>query len=216
MKYEHILIDLDGTITDSFPGIAASFAYALEKFGIHVSDVSQLRRCVGPPIIESFMTFYGMDEAHANDAVAKYREYYTDRGIFENSVYAGVPEMLRELHESGLKTYLATSKPRPFAERIISHFGLDGYFTFISGSEFDGTRSEKYQVIAYLLTRFAIPHENALMVGDRMHDVDGANQCMIDCASVLYGYGTRNELLEHGAKYICETPADLTRLITNK
>lgn len=214
MIYEEIFLDLDGTVTDSFPGIASSFTYALGFFGIEVKDSSELRRVVGPPLKDSFMNFYGLSDADADTALVKYREYYKERGIFDNSVYDGVEDMIRTLSEAGKRVYLATSKPRPFAERIIAHFGLTDYFTFVGGSEFDGTRSEKHEVIEYIIDRFAIKDRKAvLMVGDRLHDADGARKCGIDCCGVLYGYGTREELELHGVKYICDTPGDVVRLI---
>lgn len=212
--YTTILFDLDGTLTDPGEGITNSVAYALKKYGIEVEDRRELNRFIGPPLIESFIEFYGFDMTQAKKAVGYYREYFCDRGMFENSVYDGVPEMLRTVKDSDKRLIVATSKPWPFAERILKHFSLDPYFEFVAGSELDETRTAKADVIKYALESQKITDmPKVLMVGDRKHDVIGAAECGIDCAGVLYGYGSREELDEAGAKYIVGSPAELCDLI---
>lgn len=207
--FKNILLDLDGTLTDSFPGISASFTYALNALGVEISDRNELRRVIGPPLEESFMSFYGFDKEKADAAVKKYREYYRDRGIYENSLYPGVKEMLIQLKGDGRRVCLATSKPLPFAQRILSNFKVDTYFDLIAGSEFDGTRSAKEEVVQYIIDTLGLSLEDTLMVGDRQYDVYGAAACGIRCAGVLYGYGTCDELRSAGAYVLCRTPADV-------
>ena len=138
-----ILFDLDGTITDSQLGITRSAAYALERFGIHIEDPSTLKFFVGPPLHDSFVEHYGFSTEDASRAVDTYREYYREKGIFENEVYPGVPEMLQRLKENGRRIIMATSKPTVFARRILEHFSLDGYFSYVSGAELSGVRNNK-------------------------------------------------------------------------
>ena len=213
MKYQTILFDLDGTLTDPGEGITRSVAYALESFGIHVPDRKVLYPFIGPPLLDSFMEFYGFSEKDARQAIEKYREYFGKQGIFENELYSGVPEALEELKKAGGRLVLATSKPEPYAKEILEHFHLMGYFDFVSGSQLDGTRSKKEEVIAYALGHCGKGAEDkALMVGDRKHDVQGALENGLPCAGVLYGYGSREELEQAGAQWILETPAQLSQL----
>ena len=159
------------------------------------------------------MEFYGFAEKDARQAIEKYREYFGKQGIFENELYSGVPEALEELKKAGGRLVLATSKPEPYAKEILEHFHLMGYFDFVSGSQLDGTRSKKGEVIAHALHHCGKgPAEKALMVGDRKHDVQGALENGLPCAGVLYGYGSREELEQAGAQWILETPAQLSQL----
>jgi haloacid dehalogenase superfamily, subfamily IA, variant 1 with third motif having Dx(3-4)D or Dx(3-4)E len=201
--WDFVLFDLDGTLTDPKAGITRSVRYALESFGVRVDDLDELCAFIGPPLRESFMKFYGFDEAQVSAAVAKYREYFSVTGIFENEVYAGVREMLSELCERGVKVVLATSKPAVFAERILVHFNLDEYFTFVSGSELDGRRVKKADVIRYAMDNCGITDvTKAVMVGDREHDIIGARAVGMTSVGVLYGYGSREELTAVGADHI--------------
>lgn len=213
MKYQTILFDLDGTLTDPGEGITRSVAYALESFGIHVPDRKVLYPFIGPPLLDSFMELYGFSQEKARQAIEKYREYFGRQGIFENELYPGVPEALEQLKKAGARLVLATSKPEPYAKEILEHFHLMGYFDFLSGSQLDGTRSKKGEVIAHALHHCGKgPAEKALMVGDRKHDVQGALENHIPCAGVLYGYGSREELEQAGAQWIVEKPAHLSGL----
>jgi phosphoglycolate phosphatase len=208
MPYDIILFDLDGTLTDSAEGIINSVIYALERKGVPCADKQELRRFVGPPLQESFRKYCGFSEDQAKDAVRIFREYFTEKGIYENAVYEGVPEMLSALQKAGLTLAVATSKPEKFAEQILERFDLAKYFTVISGASMDGT--SKPEVIRQTLQRLeAKPSSSILMVGDREHDVLGAKEVGISSLGVLYGYGSKDELCIAKADCIAKTPADI-------
>lgn len=202
-NYQHILFDLDGTITDPMEGITKSVKYALAYFGIEVNDLRSLYPFIGPPLKTSFMEFYQFTEEQAEIAIVKYRDYFSTKGIHENVMYEGMDKLLQTLTQKGKKLYLATSKPEPFARQILKHFNLDNFFTFIGGSTFDGSRSDKADVIKYVLeeTR-TMDLPKVVMVGDRKYDIIGAKKNGIDTIGVLYGYGDENELREAGANQI--------------
>ncbi len=203
--YETYFFDLDGTITDSSLGITNSVMFALKKFGIEECDRTKLYKFIGPPLRVSFMRYYGFSEEKALEAVACYREYYQDKGIFENKLYDGFAEMLKTLKAAGKRLVVATSKPEVYARRIISHFGLSPYFDYVAGMELDGGRETKAEVIRYALSVCGIEDlSGVLMIGDREHDVLGAKAAGIDCLGVLYGFGSREELEQAGADYIVE------------
>ena len=212
--YRYVFFDLDGTITDSGEGITNSAAYALEKFGIHVRDRSELYPFIGPPIVEAFKNLFHFSREDSVKAVAYYREYYKDKGIFENRVYDGIPELLSALKEKGVTVVLATSKPELYARRILEHFQLDRYFDFITGATMDESRVKKADVIAYALEKLSVRDTSeVLMVGDREHDVIGAGKNRIVTASVLFGYGSEKELTDAGAKYLLKEPKDLLPIV---
>ncbi len=211
-KYNVILFDLDGTITDPGIGITNSVAYALKKYGITVEDRAELYKFIGPPLHESFEKFYGLDGLQA---VEDYREYYRDRGIYENLVYDGVEEMLKKLNDAGKKVILATSKPEIFAREVLRHFGLTDYFYYAAGANLDGTLTDKAEVIAYALREGGVTDKSTVvMIGDREHDIIGAKKNGIDSMGVLYGYGSREELEAAGADYVAATVEELTRILT--
>lgn len=213
-KYRYVLFDLDGTLTDPGEGITNSVAYALEKYGIAVEDKTVLYAFIGPPLIDSFMKFYGFSEDQARQAVEYYREYYRDRGIFENGVYDGIPGMLDRLKTAGLTLAVATSKPEVFARQILAHYGLEKYFSFIGGSNLDGSRTKKSEVIAYVMESCGISETNAvIMVGDREHDILGAKAVGIDSLGVLFGYGSREELEAAGAGHLAENTVEMDKII---
>ena len=212
--YDWIFFDLDGTLTDPGEGITNSVAYALKKEGIEPPTRQELYRFIGPPLVESFMKFYGFSEERAHRAVEEYREYFRDQGIFENRVYDGVPALLASLREKGKKLVLATSKPEPFAIRILEHFDLDGAFTFVAGALMDETRTAKSDVISYALKSCGISDpRRVLMVGDRLHDIKGAKACGLDSVGVLFGYGSREELTKAGATYLAKTVQEIERFV---
>jgi len=207
---QHILFDLDGTLTDPKIGITKSVQFALRAFGIHADDPDTLRPFIGPPLSESFQKFYGFDEAGAQDAIRKYREYFSVTGIYENSLYNGIPKLLDALRQQGKTLILATSKPTVYAQQILEHFGLAHYFSFVSGSELDGTRVKKAEVITHALANCGIKNiAAAVMVGDREHDVLGAKATGLASIGVLYGYGDRDELQQAGADVLVQTVAEL-------
>ena len=202
MKY--ILFDLDGTITDSQEGIKNSVEYALKHFNLEVKDRAELNKYIGPPLRQSFMEFAGLSETDSHMAMTKYREYYGPKGIFENKVYNGISELLEKLKTEGKKIILATSKPWIYAEIILEHFDLKKYFDFVAGSELNGVRTKKADVIAYAVEKYKIPVSDAVMVGDREHDISGGKENNVKTIGVLYGFGSRQELESAGAVYIAE------------
>lgn len=211
--YDAILFDLDGTIIDSGAGVTNSVRYALEKMGRPVPSYEILRTFVGPPLTESFMRHADMTAEEAEFAVECYREYYTDRGIRENTVYAGVPAMLAGLKERGETLMVATSKPEPFARQILTELHLHSYFDFVGGASFDAGRREKEDVIAYLLRETGADAARCVMVGDRLYDVRGAALFGIPTVGAVWGYGSAEELTESGARWLANTPADVAEVL---
>lgn len=216
-----VLFDLDGTLTDPGLGITNSVIYALDKFGISVEDRSELYKFIGPPLLNSFMDFYGFDEEKASQAVVYYRELYNVTGKYENEVYEGVEEMLQTLKEQGFHLLVATSKPEYLAKDILEHFSLAQYFCVIAGSDLEDQRNTKGKVIEYALKQYAEQNdrsletvkEAAIMVGDRFHDIYGAKENGIQSVGVLYGYGNREEFQQAGADYVVVLPADILRIV---
>lgn len=200
-----IFFDLDGTLTDPKPGITGSIQYALEKLGRPVLTQDELVWCIGPPLHTSFTTLLG-DDRFSHEAIALYRERFTDVGLYENSVYAGVEATLTALHERGHRMFIATSKPHVYAERIIDHFGLRPYFERVFGAELDGVRGEKTDLLRYALSETSTDPAKAWMIGDRKHDVIGAKNNGLRSVGVLYGYGSAAELTEAGAHHLCAAP----------
>lgn len=214
MKYHTVLFDLDGTITDSGPGIMNCVRYALEKSGMPEADESELRAFIGPPLHEQFRDFCGITDEQAEEMVRLYRERYSGTGIFENRVYDGVIPMLESLKEAGVRILLATSKPEKFAKIIADHFVFAEYFDFIGGANMDGTRTAKQEVIEYVLESCGVSDRTDLiMVGDRRYDIEGAKKAGLASMGVLYGYGSREEIEAAGPDLIAETPADIAALI---
>lgn len=194
--YKVILFDLDGTLTESGEGITKSVQYALEKLGKPEEDLKKLEVFVGPPLLQQFMTYAGLDEETGRKAVEYYRERYATVGIFENRPYAGVEEMLDTLCDKGYILAVASSKPEYFVKKILDHFALTRYFSEIVGSEMSGKRTGKAEVIEEVLNRLNMQnHRNeVIMVGDKEHDVLGARKAGLECVAVSYGYGTEDEL----------------------
>lgn len=214
MQYKTILFDLDGTLTDSAPGILNSVRYGCRRIGIPVPDEATLRRFLGPPLIDSFHNLCGLNDADTDRAVAAFREYFPNKGLFENEVYPGIPALLADLYARGCQLVLATSKPEEYARRIMEHFDLAQYFTAICGATLDETRTDKAEVIAYALDTIGLTDKTGVvMVGDREHDVIGAKKNALPCIGALYGYGTREELRSAGAAAIADTVEDLHKLL---
>ena len=199
MRYKNVLFDLDGTLTDPAEGITNSLMHAQRRLGRAVSPREELYVFIGPPLIETFMSEWGLTRAESQQALLYYREYFTDRGIFENTPYPGIRETLGELKGAGLRLFVATSKPEPLSLRILEHFDLLKYFEAVAGSTMDEQRTKKGEVIAYALSTFQLDPNETVMVGDRKHDVLGARENGLPCVGVLYGYGSRAELTEAGA-----------------
>lgn len=215
---KYVLFDLDGTLTDPKEGITKSVAHALAHFGISVDDPDSLIPFIGPPLTDSFEEFYGFTHEKALEGVLAYREYFNAQGWRENREYAGVREMLASLKAEGLSLMVATSKPEVFALRILDYFHMTEYFDVIGGADLDGKRVRKADVIRYTLKKAGISlegenREQAVMVGDREHDILGAKAVGIDSVGVLYGYGSREELTGAGANALAERPEDLVLLL---
>lgn len=211
MKY--ILFDLDGTLTDPFLGISESVAYSLDYLGIKVKSLDDLKVFIGPPLDISFHQYYGMDKEQCAIAIEKYREYFSTKGIFENEVYPGMTSFLQSLIDEGKMLYICTSKPTVYAKQIVEHFNLNTYFQGVYGSELDGTRKNKKDVIAYCLKNEGLNAKECIMVGDRQHDVIGAHENNMSCIGVLYGYGDLNEFIQCHCDYIVNNIHELKGVI---
>lgn len=215
MKQKYILFDLDGTLTDPMMGITKSVRYALNYYGIEVNNLNDLLPFIGPPLRDSFSEYYGFDETKANEAVAKYREYFAVDGLFDNKVYEGIEACLKRLNDAGKVLFVATSKPEKYAKQILDYFSLSQYFKFIGGAGFD-TREKKAEVIQYVLKSNQIDVNDAIMVGDRQHDVIGAHDNHLPCIGVLYGYGSLKEMQECYADYIVNSIKELENLLLDE
>lgn len=216
MSIKGVLFDLDGTVTESAPGIMNSIRHVFQHYGLCDRSDKELQKFVGPPLIESFMRFCGFSEEKAVEAVGVYREYFSTRGLFENSVYDGIPECLESLLKSGLKLGIATSKPQVFCERILEHFDLKKYFRVIVGIPLDDEKMTKAQVIKKALGLLELQPESVLMVGDRDYDIIGAKENGVEGVGVLYGYGSEEELVSAGACAVCATVDGLCREILSR
>jgi phosphoglycolate phosphatase len=209
-NFEYILFDLDGTITDSGEGITKSVQYALKHFGITEDNLSNLNKFIGPPLKDSFKRFYNFDDEKAEMGLIKYREYYAEKGIYENSLYDGIVEVFEVLKKKDKKIILATSKPEVYAKEILKYFKVDNYFTFTAGADFEETRVNKGDVIKYALNEAKISDlSKVVMVGDREHDIIGAKENNIKSIGVLYGYGDVIELTQARADYIVKNTEEL-------
>ena len=209
-----ILFDLDGTLTDPREGITRSIAYALERMGLTPPPLDDLTFAIGPPLRRSLATLLGDETPVAVErALALYRERFADVGLFENAVYDGISETLHTLAGRGAVLYVATSKPRIYAERIVRHFGLDAHFEAIHGCELDGTREDKRDLLAHLLPHHGVAAGEAAMIGDRGADMVAARHHGVRAIGALWGYGTRDELERSGAQSLCDRPAELAALL---
>lgn len=212
MDFQTIFFDLDGTLTDSAPGITNAIIYARKKWGLPPGKNEDYYKFIGPPMPQSFQDYWGFSQPEAERFLADYREYFTSVGLFENRVYDGIPELLAELRQRGRRLFIATTKPTESSVRIAERFGLAPFFELISGSGQTGDNS-KAGVIAYARDWGHVDMTSAVMVGDRRHDVEGARACGIDCIGVSYGFGGRRELEEAGAKWIADSVSQLAQLL---
>lgn len=216
--YKYILFDLDGTLTDPALGITNSILYALRQMGVEPPARESLYRFIGPPLAKTFLEFF--PEERVQEAIDTYRIYFREKGMLENAVYNGIPELLRELKIRGIPTAVATSKPEEFAVTILKHFGLADCFTVIGGATMDGSRGEKQQVIEYVLDKLpgSKPENPAqyMMIGDRKYDMEGAKAFGMTAIGVSWGYGSVEELKNAGADAIADTPAQLLHIITGE
>ncbi len=211
-EYKVILFDLDGTLTDPKLGITKSVEYSLNNFGITVESLEDLTRFIGPPLYDSFSRYYGFNREKTEEAITLFREYFSDKGIFENFIYPDIKNLLEKLKNSGLKLIVATSKPEVFATKIVDHFKIDHLFEKVSGSMLNGDLSNKTDLIESILNDLPYSKDDILMIGDRKHDIIGANNNGIDSVGVSYGYSLPGELKEAGATYIVDNIGELEEL----
>ncbi len=201
--FEYIFFDLDGTLTDPAEGITNSFIYALNYFGLEIPSYQKLCSFIGPPLVHTFEKEFGFKDEKNTLAVKKYREYFAQKGLFENKVYPGIEDFLQTLKKKGKHLAVATSKPQEYSVKILEHFGLAEYFEEICGSNMDESRSNKDEVIAYALRQMKVKDKSkVLMIGDREYDILGAKKNGLKSCGVLYGYGTLQEFVQSGAEYI--------------
>lgn len=209
-----VFLDLDGTLIDPFEGITTSVRYALHASHIEVSSLEELKKFIGPPLYDSFREYYGFDHQQANEAVKKYREYYSQTGILNCSLYPQVAQVLKILKAKNIDIFLATSKPTAYAKKILERYGLLSYFTFLSGAELDGSRTQKDEVIAHALSHCKeIDCSKIAMVGDRKYDMEGAKKFGMLAVGCLYGFGSLEELKEAGSDSIIEKFEELLTVI---
>ena len=212
MSRRHVFFDLDGTITNSAPGITNSIIYARKKWGLEPGTNADYYKFIGPPMPQSYEEFWGFSHEDAVRFLEDYREYFSVKGLFENEVYPGVMDLLAALKAAGKHLYIATTKPTGFSERIAERFGFAEYFDMISGSDLNKTNS-KFAVIEAARVRFGLDMSDAILVGDKSHDVEGAHEHGIPCIGVTWGFGGRDELEAAGADYIVDTPEELKALL---
>jgi phosphoglycolate phosphatase len=212
--YKHIFFDLDGTVTDPSEGIRNSYNHALKKLSLDRPSEKKFRSFIGPPLHSVFEDEYGLTGESNSQAIAYYREYFAERGLFENDVYPGLEKVLDELVGNGGYAYIVTTKPKVYATQIIEHFGLRPFFRRIFGSNLDGSMSDKTDLIRYAVKNVGIRDKNALaMVGDRHLDITGAVNNDVDGVGVTYGFGSEKELRGAGAVHIAHTPEDLADIL---
>ncbi len=212
--YDVILFDLDGTLTDPKEGITKSVQYALASFGINEPNLESLIKFIGPPLKESFWEYYGFNDEEGETAIKKYREYFSKKGLFENRVYPAMADLLAELSEREKTLIVATSKPTVYAERILNHFRIREYFELVVGSNLDGSRVVKSEVIEYVLDKVKVSSDKRIvMVGDRKYDIIGAKEGGIDSIGVLYGYGSSDELKKAMPTYLAESVKTLRDIL---
>ena len=212
--FDYLFFDLDGTLTDPALGITNSFKYALEYFGRKIPSYETLCTFIGPPLNDTFKNLLNFEDEKIPEAIKKYREYFAEKGLFENSVYPEIPELLSELKQAGKKLVVATSKPEDYSVRIIEHFGLTQFFENVCGSLHDTTRTTKDEVISFAIERNNISDKSKiLMIGDRKHDILGAKKVGIKSCGVLFGYGSREELETAGADFIVKDISQLRSIL---
>lgn len=212
-NFKTVLFDFDGTIFDSSEGIFKSLQYAFTADNKPAPSYSELRRFIGPPIYDSFKNFYGYDDEKIDFMVKKYRERYSTDGVWESAVYYGIPELLDNLKNSGIRLATASSKPTHFIEQLLKKHNLYDYFDFVGGVTFDEISSDKTDIINNAIDVLKADKASAVMVGDRKFDINGAKGAGIPCIAVLYGFGSRKEFIENKADFIAETPKDIEKIV---
>ncbi|SDN89037.1 HAD family hydrolase [Bacillus sp. OK048] len=213
-KYKVILFDLDGTLSDPKVGITKSVQYSLQKMGFDEPNMDKLECFIGPPLQVSFAEYYGFDEENTQKAISFYRERFKAKGMFENELYSNIPLLLKSLKELQFTLVVATSKPTVFSEQILKYFNIDHYFELVVGSNLDGTRTSKTEIIQYILDRYNKHKlDDFIMVGDRKHDILGANNTGIDSIGVTYGYGSFEEQSNVNPTYIVNSVDEIKNIL---
>jgi phosphoglycolate phosphatase len=216
-KYKFILFDLDGTLSDPKIGITKSVQFALNRMGIPIDNLDELDPFIGPPLQQSFSDYYSLNEAQALMAIAHYRERFSEVGMYENTLYEDIPALLQELKETGHTLVVATSKPTVFADEILKYFNIHHHFDLIVGSNLDGTRTAKTEIIQYILEHYEqYPPEEFIMIGDRKHDIIGAHNTGINSIGVTYGYGSQEEINQINPTYQVKTVLELKKFLLDK
>jgi phosphoglycolate phosphatase len=211
-KINNILFDLDGTLTDPKEGIVNSIVFALNKLGLQENFIAELDTFIGPPLRESFLKRYNLTNEQADKAMLYYREYFSMKGIYENKIYPGVKELLKSLCGHHYKLFVATSKPTVFAVEVLRHFKIESFFNEIVGSNLDNSRTDKTEIISYVISAFGLQASNSIMVGDRKHDIIGAKNNSMKTIAVTYGYGSSGELLSHQPDFIVNSCKEIEAL----
>lgn len=209
MRYSAVIFDFDGTICDTGEGILKSAKYALEAFGYNAPDYEELTCFIGPPLLITFQEKFGADAARADELVKKFRERYTNKGVFESKLYDGIKELLISLKKDNIKIGIASSKPQEYIETLLDHFGIKSYFDVICGVTFTADCESKASIIARCQKELNIAGNECIMVGDKKYDIEGAKTNLIDSVGVLWGYGTKFEHIEAGAKFIVDKIEDI-------
>ena len=206
-----ILFDLDGTLTDSKEGILKSIQYALSCYGIE-EDENNLKMFLGPPAHLAFQEFYGFSEEKAFEITNVFRKRYSEKGIYENSIYDGMKGLLERLSSSGVKLCVATSKPQIYTDKILESFEIRKYFDIVVGSDLEGEFCDKSDIIARVIELGGYDKSGCIMVGDRKYDIIGAKKNGIKSMAVLYGYGNKEEFVLSGADFIAEKVENIYEL----
>ncbi|MFJ8257399.1 HAD family hydrolase [Peribacillus asahii] len=213
-KYQVILFDLDGTLSDPKIGITKSVQYALQKMGIDEPDIDKLECFIGPPLKVSFTEYYDFNEGNTQRAIDYYRERFKDKGMFENKLYSNISLLLKSLKEQQYTLVVATSKPTVFSEQILKYFNIDQYFDFVVGSNLDGTRTAKTEIIQYILDKYnKYKLDDFIMIGDRKYDMIGAKNTGIDSIGVTYGYGSFEELSDSHPTHIVNSVEEIKDIL---
>jgi phosphoglycolate phosphatase len=214
LKRDVLLFDLDGTLTDPKPGIVGCIRFALDQLTVACPADDALVQYIGPPLRATFGTLLGTADAQRiEEAMAFFRQRFSVTGLFENQIYDGVPSMLERASRAAAATYVATSKPAVYAERIVKHFGLDEHFRKVYGAELDGRYDDKADLLAHLLGTEGVSRDVAVMIGDRANDIHAAKANGLRAIGVLWGYGSERELIDAGADMLCRAPNELADLV---
>ena len=212
-KFKNILFDLDGTITEPQQGIVNSILYSIEKLELPEERPEELTSFIGPPLIESYKKRYNLSQEKASEAVDTYREYYSEKGLFECELFEGIGETIQQLHAAGFNLFVATSKPTFFAKQLLEHYQLSQYFTEIVGANMDNSRTDKTEIIAYVLDSHRLINVETLMIGDTPFDLIGANNNKVPAMAVAYGHGNNEKLKELEPAYFVETPGEISTIL---